>query len=154
MFMRIRQSVSCQRGKTLIEILASIVILSIIVIPLLGFFVQSQKTVQVSGEIIDATYVAQLFMEETIQHSKGNNLFLSGPITIKGYGSQFDSANKQHTLEFTEENRYFVTINLKHKNSNLVQVLVKVFEDNVDLKLEAQMESIVVWEGLENETNP
>lgn len=51
------------RGLTLIEVIASLVIISIILISFLGLFVQSKKTNVSSEGIHDATYEAQKAME-------------------------------------------------------------------------------------------
>ena len=65
---RLRQ-LDNQDGLTLVELLGSIVILSIIVVAFLGFFIQSARTTKVSGEIIDAAYLAQQQAEEIYNHS-------------------------------------------------------------------------------------
>lgn len=62
------------RGLTLIEVIASLVIISIILISLLGLFVQSKKTNVSSEGIHDATYEAQKAMEQlyTLSNKSGS----------------------------------------------------------------------------------
>ncbi|UTR11248.1 hypothetical protein MM300_02640 [Evansella sp. LMS18] len=132
-----------ESGRTLIEIIASIVLLSIIAIPFAGMFVQSSKSINVSDEIINATYVAQTEMEKIYQLSSENNNF-HDLISKLDYDERFENDF------YKETEKYLIKSNLTRKNNELVQVLVKVFEDEAALDAErpaAQMESIYLWEG-------
>lgn len=62
------------RGLTLIEVIASLVIISIILISFLGLFLQSKKTNVSSEGIQDATYEAQKVMEQlyTLTNKSGS----------------------------------------------------------------------------------
>lgn len=62
-----------QDGLTLVELLGSIVILSIILVTFLAFFIQSAKTTKVSGEMIDASYIAQQQAEEIYNQTNYRN---------------------------------------------------------------------------------
>lgn len=53
-----------ERGISLVEVVASIVLITIILISFFGFFIQSKKTHVASESIVDATYIAQQYMEE------------------------------------------------------------------------------------------
>lgn len=117
-----------ESGRTLIEIIASIVLLSIIAIPFAGMFVQSSKSINVSDEIIDATYVAQTEMEWLYHVSSS------------------ESGEEKGDLRYTkEENDFYIETDYKDLEDNLVQVIVKVYEYSSKNKLEAQMESIYLW---------
>lgn len=59
-----------ERGLTLAEVLASIVILSILLFSALNIIIQTAKTNTVSEQIIDATYVAQTEMEHIYKASQ------------------------------------------------------------------------------------
>lgn len=52
-----------ERGLTLIEVIASILLISIILLSFMGMFLQSNKTTATSDDIVDATYLAQKEME-------------------------------------------------------------------------------------------
>lgn len=53
-----------EQGLTLIEVVASIVLIAIILISFSNFFIQSKKTGISSASIINATYIAQVEMEK------------------------------------------------------------------------------------------
>lgn len=63
-----------EAGVTLVELLVSIVILSILMSIFLGMFIQSSKVNVKSEEVIDATYVAQTEMENLYALSKETEL--------------------------------------------------------------------------------
>ncbi len=52
-----------ERGISLVEVVASLLLISIILISFFGLFIQSKKAGKTSEEIVDATYVAQETME-------------------------------------------------------------------------------------------
>lgn len=69
--------ISNERGISLIEVVASLVIITIIFLAFFNFFIQSKKTNVSSEGIHDATYIAQVEMEEiyilsTMTNSKIN----------------------------------------------------------------------------------
>lgn len=132
-----------EKGMTLIEILASIVILSIIVVSLLTFFVQSSKTNTVSKNIINATYVAENEME---------NIY--GKVTVVKSLAEFSTPegyvekSKSEVSAYYEKNipNHFVTLELLSDTGNpTVKVKVKVFKDSSKTKTEAQMEMLLAW---------
>lgn len=53
-----------EKGLTLVEVLASIVILSLIVVTFLTFFINSARTTEISEENLNASFIAQEYMEE------------------------------------------------------------------------------------------
>ena len=63
-----------EKGISLVEVLASIVILTLLLTTFLMMFVQSAKTNKKSEEIIDATYIAQTEMENiyAVSSNAGN----------------------------------------------------------------------------------
>ncbi|WP_096550729.1 hypothetical protein [Ureibacillus thermosphaericus] len=60
-------------GLSLLEVVASIIILSIILIAFFTFLVQSKKINRISESIADATYIAQMEMENLYSLSNGEN---------------------------------------------------------------------------------
>ncbi|QCJ43636.1 prepilin-type N-terminal cleavage/methylation domain-containing protein [Bacillus sp. S3] len=136
-----------EKGMTLIEILVSIVILSIIIMSFLTMFVQSSRTNNTSKNIMDATYVAETSMEEisnfvvsTNSLTFWSNLKISGYDKVAGTGTTFkkNSNTKGHyvTVDFTD----------KDTSKSMVKVIVKVFNnDTSSKKLEAQMEVLLSW---------
>lgn len=51
------------KGLSLVEVIASIILISIILLSFVALFLQSNKTTVTSNDIVDATYVAQQEME-------------------------------------------------------------------------------------------
>src|SRR5690625_5676952 len=68
-----------ENGLTLVEVLASVVLLTIIITIFLNVFIQSAKTNTTSEEVVDATYIAQTEMERiyskslALEHNKPEN---------------------------------------------------------------------------------
>src|SRR5690625_3684322 len=71
-----------ENGLTLVEVLASVVLLTIIITIFLNVFMQSAKTNTTSEEIVDATYLAQTEMEKIYsksietKYNERENIFL------------------------------------------------------------------------------
>jgi type II secretory pathway pseudopilin PulG len=133
-----------EKGLSLVEVLASIVILTLLLTTFLMMFVQSAKTNKKSEEIIDATYVAQTEMENI-------------------YATSSNASNEEMNKVITEKLRYTSEGSFKYsaqKDSfyleivftpkldgieNLTGVIVKVYNNKFEKKLEAQMETILSW---------
>ncbi|AGK55096.1 hypothetical protein B1NLA3E_16760 [Bacillus sp. 1NLA3E] len=140
---------SSEKGITLIEILASMVILSIIIVSLIAMFVQSSRTNAMSKNIMDATYIAETNMEEIYNIVVASTSYdiATAAIVSKGY----TQASKTTTNAFYQKNvtGHYVSIELVPTiNSSLVKVRVKVFKDNTKTKKEAQMEILLSWKNL------
>lgn len=130
---------SSEKGVTLIEILAALVILGIIVVSFLTFFIQSSRTNNISGTIIDATYVAQAQIEEVFN----NRNYLD---TLEN--KVCNAVNNQcYSLE---SNGYHIWFETKIKDNN-THIIVQVFNNNNKDKLQAQMETILPSIGEESE---
>lgn len=140
---------STEKGLTLIEILASIVILSLIVVSFLSMFVQSSRTNNFSKRIVDATYVAETQMEEI------NNLNKSlASSSLANLADEIKNKNG-YTTDSSCSNCYakpisghYVLVQFKNVSTvstDLGKVLIKVYKDNSKTSQEAQMEMIVTW---------
>jgi type II secretory pathway pseudopilin PulG len=138
---------SHDKGLTLVEILASIVILSLLIISFLALFLNSAKSINKTEVIIDSTYVVQTKMEEIygISQTYGFSNSLS---RYSGLGwSEIVSNQPLTKITMNQNNDYFITAELtKNVNSpNLVTVLIKAYNDESKQKLETQMETILLW---------
>jgi prepilin-type N-terminal cleavage/methylation domain-containing protein len=142
-----------EKGLTLIEVLASIVILSIIVISMLTMFVQSSRTTNVSKNIMEATYLAENEMEEMY------NLISSTtptPTTTTFDSIKANMESKNYSILNTctdgdvcyekNDNGYNVFVQLKEAEESpvLVNVNIKVYNGSTNNQ-EAQMEMLVSW---------
>jgi prepilin-type N-terminal cleavage/methylation domain-containing protein len=129
-----------EKGLTLIEVLASLVLLSIIVVSLLSFFTHSARSNNVSKSIMNATYTAEATMEEmygVITSTKSLNEL----IKPTGYNEVNKTANR---IEYQKKvSSYSLTIVLTSTTDpSLVNLKVKAYKDT---KIEAQMEMLVAW---------
>lgn len=130
---------------TLIEILASMVILSIIIISFLSLFIQSSKSNQVAQKIIDTTYIAETAMEEMYGIIRSNNTLATLPIPT-GYSRSVNDQTRVVYVKYVST--HYVEVELTSAvNDPLVRVKVKVYNDNKKTKLEAQMEMLLNWKS-------
>jgi len=120
------------KGMTLIEIIVSLAILSIIIVPFLNMFVQSTVTTQKSGVILDATYVAQRVMEDIYNDSL--NVDGKTPIPSNGIQKHKDSWGGNYWIDKQ------ITV-----QNNLVRAVVRIYSDESESELKAQMETKFLW---------
>jgi prepilin-type N-terminal cleavage/methylation domain-containing protein len=148
-----------EKGLTLIEVLASIVILTIIGVSLLTFFVQSARSNNLSKTILDATYVAQTQIEEINNYNQSSTFATSintigqsliNPGSFTRYYDNVVGCTSSSTSTFcygktlSGDNRY-VDLRLSTYSADLGKVLVKVYKDSTKKKQEAQMEMFIPW---------
>ena len=115
-------------GLTLIEVIASIVLISMILLSFMGMFLQSSKTITTSDDIINATYIAQKEMESIYKYR-----------TAPTREALIDELNKQSTIPFvaTNENTWLKQDNTIHihltlkkpDDLGLTPIIIKVLED-------------------------
>lgn len=136
------------KGMTLLEVLLSIVILSIILVSFVTMFVQSARTNQYSSKIIDATFVAQTYMEKIYEISN-NHSYDEG---ITKLNDEFNHSIQLDTgREFTkEEDQVYITANISDPQNGISSVVVKVYKDSTKSRLEAQMETRIEWKKEED----
>ena len=144
-----------ERGFSLIEVVAAIVIVSIILLSFFGLFLQSKKTHVASESIVDTTYHAQQEMEALYgfisSKSVGwfddptSTLIELGSINEKfTYNSNCDTDCK--IFLFTNSDSSFNNehwIQLKKRSNSLVYVLINVPKNNSSSPV--VMESIFRW---------
>ncbi|MDQ1001323.1 prepilin-type N-terminal cleavage/methylation domain-containing protein [Neobacillus niacini] len=142
-----------EKGMTIIEILAAIVILSIIVVSLLSVFVQSARSNHVSKNIVDATYVAENEIEEVYSQIKASTS-LGTLTTPAGYTEK--SKTTENAVYEKSIPKHYIYLELISPavpadpavpavGNPLVTVKVKVYKDHTKAVQEAQMEMVVQW---------
>ncbi|WP_210468764.1 prepilin-type N-terminal cleavage/methylation domain-containing protein [Sporosarcina sp. 6E9] len=138
-----------EKGISLVEVLASIVILTLLLTTFLMMFVQSAKTNKKSEEIIDATYIAQTEMENIYAVSR-NPDFIDRKTAMKSL-YQFDEIKKHY---YTNKNNMYIEVRFKDVKleeekiiDDLIGIIVVVRESQNDEKVQAQMETILYWEA-------
>jgi prepilin-type N-terminal cleavage/methylation domain-containing protein len=146
-FMKVLSSYfSSEKGVSLVELLAAIVILSIIIVTLLTMFVQSSRTNSFSKNIMDATYVAETHMEEIYNVVIASTTYDNASATIVSKGYTLESKTTVNAFYGKSVTGHYVSIELVPTSGNsLVKVRVKVYKDQTRTNKEAQMEMLLAW---------
>lgn len=134
------------KGMTLIEILASMVILSVIVVSLLSMFVQSARSNNVSKTIMGATYIAETHMEEIYSLAVASTSLDIASTAIVNKGYTLVSKTSEQASYGRNVTGHYVFIELASASGDpLVKAKVKVFKDQSKSVKEAQMEMLIAW---------
>ncbi|KGR91245.1 hypothetical protein CD30_07340 [Ureibacillus massiliensis 4400831 = CIP 108448 = CCUG 49529] len=135
-----------ESGISLIEVVASVVILTIILLGFFGMFLQSAKTTQTSEEIVDATYIAQKNMEELYLQTK------NGVYSINNYEDAisnlgYTKIDDYYTKTIDSKNYIKLTVQTPVNGYNhLTRVVIYVIEVNESKEvIKAQMENTLQW---------
>lgn len=146
------------RGMTLVEVLASLVLLSIMIVSFLAIFPTVAKQNKTSEEFMDATYIAQSSMEHIIRIKDQNNSLheMVNKLTAEETNSQGEkninykavssTANEIVLERVASMPSYKVTIifdKLKTYQTSHVRVIVSQIGSKE--KPRAQMETILWW---------
>lgn len=137
------------KGMTLIEIIVSLALLAIVIVPFLTMIVNSTRTNRTSEDILDATYVAQSNMEELYSLSISDDTFKQDLLQLSGNGFIETVIVTDKDYNYTKEkDGFYVKIEIRGSKyeGNLVKVLVKVYNNSAMGKLESQMETILSWD--------
>lgn len=132
------------KGMTLIEVLASLVILSIIVVSILPFIIQSSRTSNLTENIVSATLLAETEMESIINMnttipSESLEEF-SNQLLARGY-ERDPSCNGCYGMY---KDRYYVSIQVSDMSGNLGKVILRIYDEN-RIRIASQMEMILSW---------
>lgn len=132
-----------QSGLTLVEVLAGIVLISIIMLLFITVFSQFFSTTKKSEDIISATYVAQKEMEQIYDLSQTTSF------------NELDSKLSEHGYEkykienswafFRKKDTFDILVKIKTPEEvDLIPIVIEVFEPSTS-KLEATMEHLLKW---------
>ena len=143
-----------QSGFSLLEVLASTILITIILLSFFTFFINSAKTTKTSESIVDFTYLAQKEMENAYEKSS-----LSTSTNWEGIKNDIDNLGYTY-LE--ERNGYsifkktavdvngYVLLKIKMhepiKYDLLTKTIIEVYDAEKSI-LKAQMETILSWGG-------
>ncbi|MDN7227021.1 hypothetical protein QWY15_06880 [Planococcus sp. N064] len=140
-------------GLTLVELLASTVLIMLILSTFLMMFAQSAKTNVASETIVDSTYTAQTEMEKIYGLSKKitpiNKL---SAFPSAGYGTPKNLAiGGMDWIEFTKKissSNETIKIRLESKAADvkMTRIIIEVYE-GTKTNASAKMENVLVWEG-------
>src|SRR5699024_4621116 len=125
------------------EVLASIVILSIVVTTFLLVFSQTAKTTKQSEEKVDATYIAQTEMENMYEMSRDSTL-------EETYGklSGYTETSDDDWVRFEKDNddgSFHITIRFNELDTGMTRVVIEVESTNENDPTKAHMENLYKW---------
>ncbi|WP_059173512.1 type II secretion system protein [Bacillus sp. FJAT-27445] len=149
--MKLSSILKSQQGFSLIEILAAMMILTIIIVSMLPMFAQSSRSNTFSKNMIDATYVAEAHMETVYNVISTVPSLDSAEKSLKDapYGytpTTRDCPTDSKCFEKTGGGHYtFIQITNSVSSKELAKVKVKVYKDSTKAVKEAQMETLLTW---------
>lgn len=132
-----------ERGLTLVEVLAGVVILSLIFVSIVNMLNQSARANKTSEEIIDATYITQREMETIYKLSKeGKNLD-----ALTDYMKQPNEANWE-VYHKNVNDHLLLEIKKDDSDKPMVRIVVTAYEveDLAKTNPKAKMETLLKWE--------
>lgn len=138
-----------ENGLTLIEVLASVVILTLIITTFLMMFLQSAKTNKASEKIIDSTYYAQVEMENIYAISELTS-FENRKTEMKNR-LQYETSDSIHFIKDDSKSKKYYEAKLEVEKKDLVRLIVRIYNNKNEKKLEAQMETLLAWETEKND---
>ncbi|MET3574630.1 hypothetical protein ACFFIY_11560 [Bhargavaea ullalensis] len=132
-------------GLSLVEVIASLALISIIIMGVMAFFTTAVKTNDTSETLLDASYVNQRYMEEIYQladHTKDSER--SAELGRAGWTKE-NSGGERY---IREASGYYLelTITGAQPDSTLKNILLKVYRDPQHKRLASQMETKRQWE--------
>lgn len=133
-----RKRLNSEKGLSLIEVVASILLISIILLSFFGLFVQSNKAKNSSSQIVDLTYYNQTEMENLYTITLGGNFASLGYTTVYNGSDKKIYSKKDNNLTYT------VTLKPVTPHNNLTGVLIEV-STNSPHNQYSKMETILKW---------
>ncbi|MEG0268490.1 MAG: hypothetical protein RR439_06470 [Carnobacterium sp.] len=119
----IKKILSEETGMTLVEILASILILSLIVTTFLSFFIQSAKTNKQTDSVNEATFIAQESIELLTYYSKTKTVEEALNLIKTENAKNISGFSVESTiLKKPEETLYTGTVNVSKEGKTYAQM--------------------------------
>ncbi|SEJ25270.1 prepilin-type N-terminal cleavage/methylation domain-containing protein [Bhargavaea ginsengi] len=128
-----------EKGLTLVEVLAALVIIAIIILGISAFFSTSVKTTDTTEKLLDASYVNQRFMEEVYRVTESQE---HGAWETELLNAGWEKPGNQERY-LKDSSGYYIelTVSESAAGSSLYNILMKVYEDSTYTKLVSQMET-------------
>lgn len=138
-----------RKGFSLVEVIASIVVLSLILISIIVLFAQSAKTTQTTDSIIDATYLAQSELEEL--YAKADQAKLSEQASVLASFNYSNVDTDGNSLGYYEKTDANSTDYIKLKitpipNTSLTRVVIEVYDQKNGV-MKSQMQNTLKWKA-------
>ncbi|WP_062355417.1 type IV pilus modification PilV family protein [Bacillus kwashiorkori] len=138
--MSIKRVLTNKSGFTLIEVLASLVILSIIILTFLNLFVFTNKTAVTNNDKLVAIHLAKATLER-VKIDPFSYIDKPNATLVNNVVTETHTINDNHyevTIHFTQTN--------DEKNYGLINVLVDVNKLNSNMGTTSQVEGYVSYE--------
>ncbi|MFF5993503.1 prepilin-type N-terminal cleavage/methylation domain-containing protein [Lysinibacillus sp. KU-BSD001] len=130
------------RGLSLLEVVASIVIIAIVCISFFSLLVQTNKTKVASSNTVDLTYYAQTELENIYTVTSNN---INTPISTFSYGPDISTVPDKKIFTKTDNNMtYQMTLKQISGNNELTGVIIEIKLNNGNAS-PAKMETIMRW---------
>lgn len=151
---KLRKLFQNEKGFSLVELLVSMVLLSIIVGALLSAFVSTTKTNIKSAEVVDEGYVAQKWMEEVYNLSKTkemseiNSYLIDTTNPNLGFTVNYNSSTRTRRFAKQDEG-YYVEILVIDSinttvNNELCNIIVSIYRDSAYTDLLTSMQNVYI----------
>ncbi len=114
-----------QKGFSLIEVVLSLAIISIIVVPFIQIFINSTYTNNLSKREIQASFLAQKYMEEAKAELNYFSLVDMEDVSERANGTMFKENNEQDFKIVTEYNDVTNTINKGNSSISDGSIIIK-----------------------------
>lgn len=141
----LKRQLQNDNGLSLIEVIVSIVILTIILLSVYKLLISSATTSKSSETIIDTTYIAQTEIEKFYSFAKENTMPAQFDKEIfPSY--QYIRQENNYTYVYKNDSAYndfSLELKLKLTENNGTRVILRVYDNNNVLK--SQMETTLEW---------
>lgn len=141
----LKRQLQNDNGLSLIEVIVSIVILTIILLSVYKLLISSATTSKSSETIIDTTYIAQTEIEKFYSFAKENTMPAQFDKEIfPSY--RFIRQENTNTYVYKNDSAYndfSLELKLKLTENNGTRVILRVYDNNNVLK--SQMETTIEW---------
>ncbi|TSI10133.1 hypothetical protein [Lysinibacillus sp. BW-2-10] len=134
-----------ESGISLVEVIASIVILSVILISIFTMLTQSGRTTKNNEDIVEATYLAQTEMEKLYAETQSKS--------YSDYTNTFNSLNynaiPSSSDEFEKETTdayYKIAVTKKDPTFKTTHIVITISKEK-GAKPKAQMQNTLKWSG-------
>ena len=139
-------------GVSLVEVLASTVLIAILLLSFFTILISSAKTTKMSETIIDYTYLAQKEMENAYEKSatstSSNWEDVKKNVTSLGYTYLEEKTGYTIFKKTMAEENVYVLLKIKMhertKYEHLTKVIIEVYEAEKNI-LKSKMETILSW---------
>ncbi|MTD29615.1 hypothetical protein [Planomicrobium sp. YIM 101495] len=146
-----RNYVKNDKGLTLVEVLASTVLITLLLVTFMMMFAQASKSNVASETIIDSTYIAQSEMEQVYALSKKNVPVDKVTALSSKYGSSVSKTisgtkwQEYSKIDDTSGNTIKIRLEDTPAAMKMTRIVIEVYE-GTKTNPSAKMENVLIWE--------